>query len=669
MHPRILTTDILTIGGGVSGTGFQNVNQFLRRRDGTGSVSSILVERLPEVGALNSHHTQNSQTLHEGDIESNYTPDKSQEVHDAAAYTRTYLKKQEAQGNILYRTVGKMLLGVGQQEVDIVSKRYHDLTITKKLFPDNKLLTRDAIAHIEPALVDGRDPTVPLAAYYSPDGMAVDFGKVAQSMARDTLANRPDEAKILTGRKVVEVIREDTSGQLFRTLLDDGTIILSKAVVVNAGPYTPVLMKALGYNADKGVLSIAGNYYRVKTSARLKITNKVYGVQEEGLPNAALHLDPEVDDPNLVRLGPTAFGIPYLEKKNRTSFFDYMGIINTKHDLQAFVTIMKNPTIRNYVFKNFKFLIPIYGKWLFLQDAKKLIPSLKRDDIEILDGYGGTRPQSINRQTHALDFGESKVIGKHENVIGNTTPSPGASTFIKNALVDNLLIADMPYFKEHFIRDQAGFDAAFAPQKTTFVPSAVPERAYQAPTQAPLSYEQLSSLELQGKNCKLRAVTQEDAESIFNNANDPSIYGKRLTRQKKGSYELEDAQQFVDYTMQEHQKNHKRILGIEVDGEIVGMMSLTRNEFPYDHTAYTGTWVGTAHRGKWLAQEAMQLMCDNARLIFPDLIRLEARIFEGNEVVPHILEKVGFHKEATLQNRIVHQGLIKDEFIYTKLLC
>ncbi len=173
---------------------------------------------------------------------------------------------------------------------------------------------------------------------------------------------------------------------------------------------------------------------------------------------------------------------------------------------------------------------------------------------------------------------------------------------------------------------------------------------------------------MQGKNCKLRAVTQADAESIFNNANDPSIYGKRLTWQKSGSYELADAQQFVDYTMQEHQKNHKRILGIEVDGEIVGMMSLTRNEFPYDHTAYTGTWVGTAHRGKWLALEAMQLMCDNARLIFPDLIRLEARIFEGNHVVPHILEKVGFHQEASLQNRIVHQGLIKNEYIWTKLL-
>jgi len=37
-----------------------------------------------------------------------------------------------------------------------------------------------------------------------------------------------------------------------------------------------------------------------------------------------LHVDPEVDNPEVVRLGPTAFGIPYLEKRKWTSFFDYM---------------------------------------------------------------------------------------------------------------------------------------------------------------------------------------------------------------------------------------------------------------------------------------------------------------------------------------------------------
>lgn len=138
-----------------------------------------------------------------------------------------------------------MLLGVGQREVDIVTKRYEEFTLLKKLFPDNRLLSREEIAQLEPALVDGRDPNIPLAAFYNPDGLAVDFGRVAKSMIDESLTQRPEACHVLTGRKVVDIQRQDTSGQLFSTLLDDGTIILSKAVVINAGGYTPVLLKKL----------------------------------------------------------------------------------------------------------------------------------------------------------------------------------------------------------------------------------------------------------------------------------------------------------------------------------------------------------------------------------------------------------------------------------------
>ncbi len=487
MQQRILETDILNVGWGISGGSLQYTSKYLKRTDGKGAVRSVVVERLPEIGMLNSHYTQNSQTLHEGDIESNYMFEKATRVEMAASYMRTYVTAKEREGEKLFAAMWKMLLGVGQREVDIVTKRYEEFTLLKKLFPHNRLLSREEIAQLEPALVDGRDPNIPLAAFYNPDGLAVDFGRVAKSMIDESLTQRPEACHVLTGRKVVDIQRQDTSGQLFSTLLDDGTIILSKAVVINAGGYTPVLLKKLWYEWSRGILSIAGNYYRITPSALHKVRTKVYMVQDPALPFAALHLDPEVDDPNVVRLWPTAFGIPYLEKKNRHSLFDYMGIINAKHDVQTFFAILKNPTIKAYLRKNFKFLIPIYGKWLFLKDARKIYPSLKREDIELLDGYGGNRPQAINRETHTLDFGETRVVGKHENIIGNTTPSPGASTAIDNAKRDIVEIATMPYFKEHFTRDQAGFDAEFAPHKTPFVTGAVSERSYQAPTQAPLS--------------------------------------------------------------------------------------------------------------------------------------------------------------------------------------
>lgn len=191
-------------------------------------------------------------------------------------------------------------------------------------------------------------------------------------------------------------------------------------------------------------------------------------------------------------------------------------------------------------------------------------------------------------------------------------------------------------------------------------------REYIQPTTSPLSYEQLQTFFVQGETCNIRAITTEDAPSIYENANDPTIYKKRLTRQKDGEYTEQDAYYFVDYVNEEHKKNHKRVFGIEVDGKVVGVVSITRNEFPYDKTVYMGVWIGKNYRGKNYPVEALRLLVDNAKKLFPDLIRLESRIFETNKAIPHILEQLQFTLEAKLHNRIVYNGNIMDEAIWSK---
>jgi len=57
---------------------------------------------------------------------------------------------------------------------------------------------------------------------------------------------------------------------------------------------------------------------------------------------------------------------------------------------------------------------------------------------------------------------------------------------------------------------------------------------------------------------------------------------------------------------------------------------------------------------------------ENATKLFPNLIRLESRIFETNKAVPHILEQLGFVLEAKLSSRIVYNNNIMDELIYFK---
>lgn len=75
-------------------------------------ISSILIERQQEIGLLNSHHTQNSQTLHEGDIESNYSYDKSARVKESASLLQAYVEAEAKKGNMMYKKTGKMLLAV-----------------------------------------------------------------------------------------------------------------------------------------------------------------------------------------------------------------------------------------------------------------------------------------------------------------------------------------------------------------------------------------------------------------------------------------------------------------------------------------------------------------------------------------------------------------------------
>ncbi len=180
-----------------------------------------------------------------------------------------------------------------------------------------------------------------------------------------------------------------------------------------------------------------------------------------------------------------------------------------------------------------------------------------------------------------------------------------------------------------------------------------------------LSYEELQSLRIEGDKCNLRAIAPSDALSIYWNANNPAIYKKWLTWHKD-EYTPQDAAYFVDYVDGQHQKNHKRVLWVEVDGKIIGIVSVTKNEFPYHKTAYYGSRIGVNHQWNGYATAAMKLLDENVKRLFPDLIRVEARIFENNQIMPKLLKHIWLELEATLKNRIVYQWNVMNEQIFSK---
>jgi malate dehydrogenase (quinone) len=116
-----------------------------------------------------------------------------------------------------------------------------------------------------------------------------------------------------------------------------------------------------------------------------------------------------------------------------------------------------DPIMFNYMIRNLAYDLPVLGKWFFLQDVKKIIPTLKYSDLKYNSGDGGIRPQIVNSETRQLEMGDAQVVG--DNVIFNITPSPGASTCLANAYRDAKKIAE--FFPGKIIFDDKAWEEDF----------------------------------------------------------------------------------------------------------------------------------------------------------------------------------------------------------------
>jgi len=118
-----------------------------------------------------------------------------------------------------------------------------------------------------------------------------------------------------------------------------------------------------------------------------------------------------------------------------------------------------------YVLRNLVYDIPEVGPRQFLPHVQKVVPSVELDDIERAKGYGGVRPQIVDTSKKSLDMGEAKIVG--DDIIFNITPSPGASTCLKNAMRDTRTIVG------EFLGDEYEFDeSAFRAETIDHFPRA-----------------------------------------------------------------------------------------------------------------------------------------------------------------------------------------------------
>jgi malate dehydrogenase (quinone) len=433
--------DVLIVGGGVVGTALlYTLSKYTDIKD------IGILEKYSDFGLVNSASTKNSQTLHFGDIETNYSFEKAKSVKLMADMVMKYLENEKKdKENKIFSKYSKMVLAVGKTQVEDLSKRYQTFS---QLFPKLRVINKEEIGKIEPRVVQGRDPEQEILALVTEDGYTVDFKRLCHSFVDNAKKARPDINIHLSTR----LLKIAWNNDHYLVETNKGKIRAS-SVVIAAGGHSLMIAKSLGYGKNLSILSMAGSFYL----APKVLNGKVYTIQVAKLPFAAIHGDPEVHNENVTRFGPTAKPIFQLERHNASTFLEYWKTFGLGlSPVLSLLNILFDKVLFNYIIINFLYDLPFIGKRLFIKQIRMIVPEIKMNELRYARGIGGTRPQIVNNTTRKLEMGEAKLSG--EKIIFNITPSPGASTCLGNAYSDTSKIIEFldnkyKFNKEAFQKD------------------------------------------------------------------------------------------------------------------------------------------------------------------------------------------------------------------------
>lgn len=441
--------EVVIVGGGISGAAL-----FFELAKYSDINNICLLEKYEDLATLNSKGTSNSQTIHVGDIETNYTFDKAKITKRTARMIEKFNLMYDLQEKIMFKHQ-KMALGVGEKEVEFITNRYNEF---KEIFPYLELWDKEALREKEPLLVyadkertkDRPEPIIAMGA--SDQYTTVDFGEMTKELVKaGQNADASKKTDVYFNSEAEEILKV---GDKFKITTTNGTVYTADFVVVNAGAHSLYLAHKMGYGKHMGSLSMAGSFYITNGSY---LNGKVYMVQNDKLPFAALHGDPDILCDGKTRFGPTALALLVLERyKGGKSIFQCLKTMNIDGSIiKIFWDLLKDSEIRNYVFKNFLFEVPGINKGLFVKDARKIVPSLSVDDIEYAKNFGGVRPQVLNKEEKKLMLGEAS-INPGNGIIFNMTPSPGATSCLGNAERDITEVCNFlgkTFYHDKFLAD------------------------------------------------------------------------------------------------------------------------------------------------------------------------------------------------------------------------
>jgi malate dehydrogenase (quinone) len=228
---KVSQYDVAIIGAGATGTATLYV---LSRYTDVKRIA--VIEKYSAPAQVNTRKDANSQTLHFGDIETNYTAEKAKNVSAASSMTARYLDAHADEK--IFKKSHKMVIAVGKKEVHELAKRYDEI---KHIFPKLKKIGAKELAKLEPNVMKGRDPKEEILALYSPDGYVVDFGKISQSF----ISNAKTPGKTIDLHFSEKILSITKDGEYYVVAGND-LELRARTVVVAAGADSLLFAHKLG---------------------------------------------------------------------------------------------------------------------------------------------------------------------------------------------------------------------------------------------------------------------------------------------------------------------------------------------------------------------------------------------------------------------------------------
>lgn len=160
----------------------------------------------------------------------------------------------------------------------------------------------------------------------------------------------------------------------------------------------------------------------------------------------------------------------------------------------------------------------------------------------------------------------------------------------------------------------------------------------------------------------LRAYLPADAARLARHASDPAV-AETMADANARQYSATEAAAWIDFVR--HQSPACQF-AIAADGELVGGIGLEQQTEAYAHSAEIHYWVAPSHWGRGLATTAVRSVTGYAFEAL-GLVRVYARVFEGNEASRRVLEKCGYALEGRLRHGASKAGRLLDVFLYARL--